>query len=151
MSMSSLRDAAAWIPGARVVGDGRRRVRRRVDRQPQRAAPAICSSRCSGERFDAHDFLPRRGASGVAAVLVERVPRRLDAARASWCPTRAPRSAQLARGWRRQFAHAARSRVTGSNGKTTVKEMIASILRRRIGDDARLATRATSTTTSACR
>jgi UDP-N-acetylmuramyl pentapeptide synthase len=40
--------------------------------------------------------------------------------------------------------------VTGSNGKTTVTQMLASILRAWKGD-ARWPPRATSTTTSACR
>jgi UDP-N-acetylmuramoyl-tripeptide--D-alanyl-D-alanine ligase len=45
----------------------------------------------------------------------------------------------LARGWRSRFAPCLIA-VTGSNGKTTVKEMLASILRRHAGDDAVLAT-----------
>ena len=45
----------------------------------------------------------------------------------------------LARGWRRQFSMPLVA-VTGSNGKTTVKEMIASIFAAAVGADARLAT-----------
>jgi UDP-N-acetylmuramoyl-tripeptide--D-alanyl-D-alanine ligase len=45
----------------------------------------------------------------------------------------------LASGWRARFAPMLIA-ITGSNGKTTVKEMLASILRRHAGDDAVLAT-----------
>ena len=45
----------------------------------------------------------------------------------------------LARGWRARF-HPALIAVTGSNGKTTVKEMLASILRAHAGEQAVLAT-----------
>ena len=45
----------------------------------------------------------------------------------------------LAHGWRQRFALPLVA-VTGSNGKTTVKEMIASIFAAAVGADARLAT-----------
>ena len=73
--------------------------------------------------------LPRRCARRAA-----RSPRSRTAAstrpacRASRCPTRWPRSAQLAAGWRAQFELPLVA-VTGSNGKTTVTQMIAAILR----------------------
>jgi UDP-N-acetylmuramoyl-tripeptide--D-alanyl-D-alanine ligase len=47
---------------------------------------------------------------------------------------------QIANHWRRQFAMPVIG-VTGSNGKTTVKEMIAAILAAAHGDEGRLATR----------
>src|SRR5438094_1514749 len=46
---------------------------------------------------------------------------------------------ELARDWRSRFAPVLIA-VTGSNGKTTVKEMLAAILRRHAGDQAVLAT-----------
>ena len=79
-----------------------------------------------GERFDAHAFLAQAAASGAAALLVERVsdvdlPQIVvdDTTRAL---------GRLGNYWRRQFAIPLVA-VTGSNGKTTVKEMLASILR----------------------
>ena len=80
-----------------------------------------------GERIDAHDHLPEAVAAGAAAVVVEREM-------ASSCPqivvaeTRRALGA-LARAWRRKF-HLPVVAITGSNGKTTTKEMVASILRR---------------------
>jgi UDP-N-acetylmuramoyl-tripeptide--D-alanyl-D-alanine ligase len=79
-----------------------------------------------GEHFDAHDFLAQAAASGAVALLVERasdvdLPQIVvdDTTRAL---------GRLGNYWRRQFTIPLVA-VTGSNGKTTVKEMLASILR----------------------
>ena len=78
-----------------------------------------------GERFDAHEFIADAAASGAVAAIVSRP---VEAA----LPVVLVEDTQRALG---KLAHAWRSRfdmpvaaVTGSNGKTTVKEMIASIL-----------------------
>ena len=78
-----------------------------------------------GENFDAHDFLSQAEAGGaVAAVVSQKVE--------AGMPVLLVEDTQLALGqlagaWRSQFAIPVIA-VTGSNGKTTVKEMIASIL-----------------------
>jgi UDP-N-acetylmuramoyl-tripeptide--D-alanyl-D-alanine ligase len=80
----------------------------------------------SGERFDGHDFLSAAREAGAAAAVVERP--------GDWgVPYVVVANARLALG---ALARALRLRlpakligVTGSNGKTTVKEMLASILR----------------------
>ena len=92
-----------------------------------------------GERFDAHDFLAQAMESGAAALLVaseEKVP-----AQASAVVVDDTRLAlgRLAAAWRAEFAVPVIA-VTGSNGKTTTKEMIAAILSAQFGDDV-LATR----------
>jgi len=91
-----------------------------------------------GERFDGHAFIAEAAAAGAAAALVER------AAGDSKLPqilvddtTRA--LGRLGNYWRRQFKSPLVA-LTGSNGKTTVKEMLAAILRAVAGDDAVLAT-----------
>jgi UDP-N-acetylmuramoyl-tripeptide--D-alanyl-D-alanine ligase len=92
-----------------------------------------------GELHDAHDHLGRALAAGAAALLVER-----------WTPQCTPPAllvpdsrralGEIAAGWRRRFALPVIA-VAGSNGKTTVKEMVAAILAAWVGADARLATR----------
>lgn len=79
-----------------------------------------------GERFDAHEFVGSAVAGGASAVLVERqlplaVPQIVvaDTRRAL---------GDLARAWHRRCP-ATVIGLTGSAGKTTVKEMVASILR----------------------
>lgn len=92
-----------------------------------------------GERFDAHDFLNEVAAKGVAAVVVERVPEGLTVP-ALLVPDTRVALAEIAACWRRQFALPVIG-VTGSNGKTTVKEMIAAILTAAFGAERCMATR----------
>ena len=92
-----------------------------------------------GDRFDAHDFLPAVVAQGAAAVIVDRLPQDVQVAAIVVTDTRVALG-RLAQHWRRQFAVPVIG-VTGSNGKTTVKEMIAAILSAAFGEDRYLATR----------
>lgn len=92
-----------------------------------------------GERFDAHDFLEQVAGQGASALIVERAPGNLAVPALIVADTRAALGA-IANGWRRQFSLPLIA-VTGSNGKTTVKEMIAAILAAAFGADAYLSTR----------
>ena len=92
-----------------------------------------------GEVFDAHDFLPQVVDKGVAAVVVDKLPQGWTLP-AIVVPDTLVALGQIANVWRKQFALPVIA-VTGSNGKTTVKEMIASILAAAHGEDGRLATR----------
>ncbi|MGH8808512.1 MAG: UDP-N-acetylmuramoyl-tripeptide--D-alanyl-D-alanine ligase [Noviherbaspirillum sp.] len=92
-----------------------------------------------GERFDAHDFLAEVAAAGAAAVMVERVPAGLTVP-ALVVPDTRVALGEIATHWRKRFSLPVIG-VTGSNGKTTVKEMIASILAAAFGDEQTLATR----------
>jgi len=81
-----------------------------------------------GERFDGHAFLAQAKAADACAAMVDRayggeypIPVLIVA------DTKLALGA-LARGWRARF-NPALIAVTGSNGKTTVKEMLAAILR----------------------
>ena len=95
-----------------------------------------------GGSFDAHDFLAQVATQGAAAVVVDN-PAKLPA---GWTlpaivvPDTLAALGRIANFWRRQFALPVIG-VTGSNGKTTVKEMLASILAAAYGEDGRLATR----------
>jgi len=92
-----------------------------------------------GEVFDAHNFLQQVADKDVAAVVVEELP-------AGWklpaivVPNTLTALGEIANWWRKQFAVPVIG-VTGSNGKTTVKEMISSILAAAHGEEGRLATR----------
>lgn len=80
-----------------------------------------------GERFDGHDFVPQACASGAAAALVDHF---LDVDSAQWVvdDTRLALG-RLAAAWRQRFAGKVIA-ITGSNGKTTCKEMLAAVLAR---------------------
>ncbi len=92
-----------------------------------------------GERFDAHDFLWEVAEKGVAAVLVEQVPPGLTVP-AIVVPDTRIALGEIGKYWREKFVLPLIG-VTGSNGKTTVKEMIASILTAAFGSDGMMATR----------
>ena len=93
----------------------------------------------AGERFDAHDFLEQAVASGAAALLVADVAKVPAGVPAVVVDDTRLALGRLAAAWRAQFTLPVIA-VTGSNGKTTTKEMIASILKAAFGD-AVLATR----------
>ncbi|WP_233864733.1 UDP-N-acetylmuramoyl-tripeptide--D-alanyl-D-alanine ligase [Paraburkholderia adhaesiva] len=137
MTMLSLLDAAALIPGASVLGDENATFER-ISTDSRTTGPGDLFVALKGDRFDAHDFLPEVANRHVSAVLVSRSPGdwRIPALRVD--DTRTALGA-LALGWRRRFALPLVA-VTGSNGKTTVKEMIASIFAAAVGVEQRLAT-----------
>ncbi|MCU0805970.1 MAG: UDP-N-acetylmuramoyl-tripeptide--D-alanyl-D-alanine ligase [Burkholderiales bacterium] len=94
----------------------------------------------SGERFDGHDFVGAVRGLGAAAALVS------DAAKAgpAGLPLLVVHDTKIALGrlaafWRRRFAIPALA-IAGSNGKTTVTQMLASILRAHYGEAHVLAT-----------
>lgn len=136
-AMFSLREAAALIPGSTVIGDDSVTFER-VSTDSRSAGPGDLFVAIKGERFDAHDFLADVAARNVTAALVSRTPQDWSVPALRVTDTRVGLGA-LARGWRRKFGMPLVA-VTGSNGKTTVKEMIASIFAAAVSADARLAT-----------
>ncbi len=94
----------------------------------------------SGPRFDGHDYLAEVAAKGAVAALVEREVADAPLPQLLVRDTRAALG-QLGALNRRNFAGPLAA-MTGSSGKTTVKEMLASILRTQAGDaESVLATR----------
>jgi UDP-N-acetylmuramoyl-tripeptide--D-alanyl-D-alanine ligase len=85
-----------------------------------------------GERFDANDFLQQARAQGAVAAICQGAGAALKLQQAGlpgWVvPDAKAALAELASRWRGQFQLPLIA-VTGSNGKTTVTQMIASILR----------------------
>jgi UDP-N-acetylmuramoyl-tripeptide--D-alanyl-D-alanine ligase len=96
-----------------------------------------------GERFDGHDFVVQAFERGAVAAIVaeERAGGLAGRAAGSLVAVAHPIEAlaALALFWRRRFTLPVVA-VVGSNGKTTVKEMTAAILRAEFGSDAVLAT-----------
>jgi UDP-N-acetylmuramoyl-tripeptide--D-alanyl-D-alanine ligase len=80
-----------------------------------------------GERFDGHDFVPQAAAAGAAGVLVSR--RASSPVAQVVVPDVLAGLSTFARAWRRDFDGTVIG-ITGSNGKTTVKEMTGTILAR---------------------
>jgi UDP-N-acetylmuramoyl-tripeptide--D-alanyl-D-alanine ligase len=129
----SLKQINAWLASAQLHGDASLTIQRvNTDSRTCQAGDLFVALK--GERFDANDFLSQVAASGATVALAERG---LDAAKLAGVQVPDTRMAlgQLAKGWRSQFNLPVIA-VTGSNGKTTVTQMIASILRTGFGDDA---------------
>jgi UDP-N-acetylmuramoyl-tripeptide--D-alanyl-D-alanine ligase len=128
--MMRLQQAHDWLAQrgikARLVGDSSTAVDRvHTDTRTLQVGDLFVALK--GERFDANDMLPQAKASGAVAAIAERG---LAAAGLSGVEVSDSKLAlgQLAAAWRAQFKLPVIA-VTGSNGKTTVTQMIASILR----------------------
>jgi UDP-N-acetylmuramoyl-tripeptide--D-alanyl-D-alanine ligase len=80
-----------------------------------------------GERFDGHDYVANAAANGAAAAMVDHP---LDCDLPQWVvPDTLAGLGRLAAAWRERIP-ARVVAITGSNGKTTVKEMVAAIFSR---------------------
>lgn len=128
-----------WLPGAELRHAAAETKFSGVTTDSRNVAAGNVFVALRGEHFDAHDFLSDVAARDVAAVVVQALPADLHVAALVVPDTRAALG-QIAAGWRRRFSLPVIG-VTGSNGKTTVKEMIASILAAAFGEAHSLATR----------
>ncbi|MDR2153533.1 MAG: UDP-N-acetylmuramoyl-tripeptide--D-alanyl-D-alanine ligase [Burkholderiaceae bacterium] len=126
----SLREAAVGLSAARVVGDaGVTFARVHSDTRSLQAGDLFVALK--GERFDAAQFLGQAAAAGAVAALCDaRAESQLMAAGLPGILAPDARHAlgELAHQWRQRFTGPLIA-VTGSNGKTTVTQMIAAILR----------------------
>ena len=139
--MLTLKQAAAAI-GASVQGKDVTFTAVTTDSRAVAAGDLFVALK--GERFDAHDFVGRAIAQGAVAALVARSEADKHADEWKDLPLILVDDTRLALGklaefWRKQ-QRIKLAAVTGSNGKTTVKEMLAAILREAAGQDAVLAT-----------
>ncbi len=131
--MMTLAQAHALLPGSVLVGDaGVEFARVHSDTRTLRAGDLFVALK--GERFDAHDMLAGAKAQGAVAALAQRGLAEAHLPGLQVADTQQALE-QLAAAWRARF-HLPLVAVTGSNGKTTVTQMIAAILRAGFGDGA---------------
>ena len=101
-----------------------------VDTDSRRVQPGQLFVALPGDRFDGHDFLPQVAAQGAVAALVSKPVE-------TGLPTVLVKDTRLALGqlssWWRQQRALPLIAVTGSNGKTTTKEMIGAIMQVHVG------------------
>ena len=139
MTMMTLAQAFGWIsariPQAQLVGaDAGALPMVRVHTDTRTLAPGDLFVALKGERFDANAFLSQAREAGAVAAIAHRGL--LDAGlHGVTVPDTLAALGALAAGWRSQFSLPLIG-VTGSNGKTTVTQMIASILRAHAGEAA---------------
>ncbi|MBW8314225.1 MAG: UDP-N-acetylmuramoyl-tripeptide--D-alanyl-D-alanine ligase, partial [Hydrogenophaga sp.] len=131
--MKNLNQLMLQLGGACAVGAPDAAVLR-VHTDTRSLQPGDLFVALKGERFDAHRFLPQARAAGAVAAIAHSG---LAAAGLPGVEVPDTRLAlgELARLWREQFSLPLIA-VTGSNGKTTVTQMVAAILRAAAGDAA---------------
>jgi UDP-N-acetylmuramoyl-tripeptide--D-alanyl-D-alanine ligase len=140
-TLMTLQQAARWLDQAQAVGlDAAAPVaisRVHTDTRSLQAGDLFVALR--GERFDANAFLAEAKAKGAVAAICQGENAAAQLAQAGLPGLVVPDArlalAQLATQHRAQFALPLIA-VTGSNGKTTVTQMIAAILRAYRGDAA---------------
>lgn len=131
---------AAQVLGAKMIGDDVRFTAVSTDSRKIAAGDLFIALK--GENFDGSAYVAAAARAGAVAALVSASGNHGDEPP---CPVLLVENTRLALGrlaahWRTQFAIPLVG-LTGSNGKTTVKEMLASILREATGStDAVLAT-----------
>jgi UDP-N-acetylmuramoyl-tripeptide--D-alanyl-D-alanine ligase len=135
--MMSLRQASDFLTSRQVVcelvGDEAALINR-VHTDTRSLTRGDFFVALKGERFDAHDFLLQAQQAGATAILAERGLK--EAGLSGLLVADSKRAlGELAAAWRAQFDLPLIA-VTGSNGKTTVTQMIASILQGLAGEDA---------------
>lgn len=128
MIHARLSDAAQWS-GAEYFGRDAEFSGIEID--SRRVTPGSLFVALTGAHHDGHDHLDEAQSRGAAAALAAHpVPTSLPLLIA---PDTVPALGRLAAVWRQQFQLPVIA-VLGSNGKTTVKEFTAAILRQRHGD-----------------
>jgi UDP-N-acetylmuramoyl-tripeptide--D-alanyl-D-alanine ligase len=129
--MMRLSRAAAML-GVSISGPDADVVRVSTDSRSIRPGDLFIALR--GEKFDGGTFAAQALQQGAAGVVLDRTQAPDIAAAIRVDDTRLALG-KLAAAWRQRFAMPVVA-ITGSNGKTTVKEMLAAILRVEVGADA---------------
>lgn len=137
----TLQDAASTL--GTTVSNGADGVCQRISTDSRSIAAGDLFVALKGEQFDGHAFVEAVLAAGAVGAIVEAGHPALQAVAAKLplieVSDTVAALGQLGHNWRQRFSLPLIA-ITGSSGKTTVKEMIAAILRHHAGDDAVLAT-----------
>ncbi|HEX8963800.1 MAG TPA: Mur ligase family protein, partial [Rhodocyclaceae bacterium] len=130
---------AARVLGGQLLGDDA--MFSAVGSDSRSIGPGQLFVALKGDKFDGHDYVAEVLGKGAAGALVNADWARAQGAGLPVVAVDDTRRAlgRLAADWRRRFRIPVVA-VTGSNGKTTVKEMISAILAAQHGEDGRLAT-----------
>lgn len=134
--MFTLDQIQHWLPTAKIIGAADTQITG-ISTDSRTVKPGDLFIALQGERFDAHTFLPQVQQRGAAAALVSDA----TACDLPYIQVANTRTAlcELAAKWRSRF-DLPLVLVLGSNGKTTVKEMIAAIFCQAVGPSHYLAT-----------
>ena len=143
-AMTTLAQVHALLPGSHLLNISAKEAEKlmlsRVGTDSRQIDSGELFIALTGERFDAHDFLVDVANSGAGAALVSEAKKCPDNLPAVCVPDTRLGLGELAKAWRANHAIPL-ALVTGSNGKTTVKEMIASIFKVAAGEAHTLVTK----------
>ena len=144
MSMMTLAQVHAMLPTSKLINISEEEAKSlrlsRVGTDSRQIEVGELFIALAGERFDAHEFLEQVANSGAGAALInnsEKCPANLPAVCVANTRTGL---GDLAKAWRSSHSIPL-ALVSGSNGKTTVKEMIASIFKAAAGEAHTLVTK----------
>ena len=118
---------------ARLIGNGGLTIQR-VHTDTRSVQTGDLFVALKGDTFDAHDFLPQAQRAGAQAVIAQQGIAEAGLSGLEVADTKLALGA-LASAWRRQYRLPVIA-VTGSNGKTTVTQMVASVLKAACADQA---------------
>ncbi|MDX9840589.1 MAG: UDP-N-acetylmuramoyl-L-alanyl-D-glutamate--2,6-diaminopimelate ligase, partial [Desulfobulbus sp.] len=115
--------------GGRVVSGRQSQVFRRISTDTRTIEPGDVFVALRGEQFDGHNYIDRAVRAGAAAVLVDRLPEGLPPEVLAIEVDDTLQALGALAGYRRRlFAPRLQvAAITGSSGKTTVKELVAAI------------------------
>lgn len=141
--MTTLAQVQAMLPGSTLMNSSKVAAEQimisRVGTDSRQIEAGELFVALAGERFDAHDFLSDVAKAGVSGVLISQQDKCPENLAAICVPDTRIGLRELAAAWRAKHPIPL-ALVTGSNGKTTVKEMIASIFKAAVGEDRTLVT-----------
>ncbi|WP_114689196.1 UDP-N-acetylmuramoyl-tripeptide--D-alanyl-D-alanine ligase [Polynucleobacter necessarius] len=142
--MTTLAQAQAMLPGSTLLNTSTEAAREvsisRVGSDSRQIERNELFVALVGERFDAHDFLVDVAKAGAGAALISEQNKCLADLPAICVSNTRVGLGNLAKAWRANHPIPL-ALVTGSNGKTTVKEMIASIFKAAVGEQHTLVTK----------
>lgn len=116
------------IQGKLVSGEGTAQLSG-VCTDTRKISPGEVFFALRGENYDGHKFIDEAFQKGASAAIVERVPENLGEAPLLVQVGSTLRAlGELAKSWRNSLSEIDLAAITGSNGKTTTKEMVSSII-----------------------
>lgn len=131
--MMTLAQAALHMSNATIRGNAAA-VFKRVHTDSRTLQSEDLFVAIKGERFDAHAFLPQVHALGDCTALISAQHLPPEGLNVIVVPDPKKALGELAAAWRRRFTLPL-AVVTGSNGKTTTKDMIATIFKTAVGQE----------------
>lgn len=125
----TLQEAAAATAGT-IVAEGGKPAIRQVSTDTRSLAAGDCFVAIKGESFDGHNFAGDAVAKGASCLVLSESPQKPFASQVATLVVHDTTRAlgDLALAWRDKLPELSVTAIVGSSGKTTIKEMVATII-----------------------